>query len=72
MLVITNRKPVHKLEHILSVDEDIIKEKERTYRNNHRHEEVDSDYLPTELDEQEDNIQFKENLSNASCKIDDI
>ena len=73
-LVITNRKPCHKIEHTLEWDRDIIKQKQKTARNQHRctEEHVDSEYCPTELDEEKDGIKFKEQISNATCNINDI
>jgi len=75
-LIITNRKPREQLEYIHEEDPQVIEQVRFTYLNKKRREskvaEVTLDYLPTELDEDLDELEFSDIKSSASCKIEDI
>ena len=71
-----NRKPDEKLEHVLEEDSDRVEAIRFQYLNRKRREvklpDVNPEYLPTELDEDLDEIEFKDHKSSASCHVDDI
>lgn len=75
-LIITNRKPKEQLEYIHEEDPQVVDEVRYTYLNKKRREsklpEVTMDYLPTELDENLDELEFSDVKSSASCKLEDI
>ena len=75
-LVITNRKPREKLEYLHQEDPDLIDEMRDFYRNKKRREsklaDVNKDYLPTEIDEELDELEFADIKSSASCFLEDI
>lgn len=75
-MVITNRKPREKLEYLHQEDPDLIDDMRDFYRNKKRREsnvaDVNKDYLPTEIDEELDEMEFADIKSSASCFIQDI
>lgn len=73
--MITNRKPIENLKYILEADPDNLKEAKDKMRNKENcppEERIEADYLPTELDEDIDQIEFKEIKSSGSCFVDEI
>lgn len=73
--MITNRKPIENLKYILEADPDFLKDAKDKMRNKEDcapEDRIEADYLPTELDEEIDQIEFKESRSSGSCYIDDI
>lgn len=75
-LIIVNRKPREKLEYIHEEDPKVVEEVRNQYMNRKRretnHPDVTNDYLPTELDEELDELEFQDIKSSASCRLEDI
>ena len=74
-LLITNRKPIENLKYILEADPDFLREAKEKARNKENYapdEYIETEYLPTELDEEIDLIEFKETRSSGSCFVDEI
>lgn len=86
-LIITNRKPVDDFEYTLSNDPKEIKKLRKEYSQRRREYEKqtkeamaklgfessdDEEYLNTELDEDIDEIDFKNFQSSATCSVSDI
>lgn len=64
------------MEYINEEDPDIIESVRYEYLNRKRRQTnqptVEKDYLPTELDEDLDEIEFRDSKSSASCKLTEI
>ena len=71
---ITNLKPVEKLQYMLEEDSNLVEQERLRQLNLKRNDEnqVDKDYMPSELDESLDMIEFKEDRSGATFKLSQI
>lgn len=86
-LIITNRKPVEDFEYTLSNDPKEIRQLRKEYNSRRREYEKqtkeakvkhgfqssdDEEYLNTELDEDIDEVEFKNFQSSSTCSVSDI
>ena len=80
-LIIINQKPIRKVEYANTTDRTIVKQemkKHQEKRNNYyyqrdnKFETVNNERKVTELDEELDDVRFKDVKSASSCKLSDI
>ena len=82
-LIITNRRPIKTLEYAMQCDpEDVREKKRKSHLSRIQIEEKAGgpgttihelkDYQFTEIDEELDDIKFKDTISDATCNVTDI